>query len=385
MIGSDLISFVSQGSGVALRLGPLKAMPVESRRFTLSWLLMSGQINFENIGQFMALRGHMVADWDAALDAALCICPSSAEVLYAAIRCSGRKRIYCYANDLIDRYLSVAEKKLAHDTAREMLRIRMLQERAGFEQLRTSFSWDSVERSFDNQISKASYGTQIQYLGLAADGLLDGPSEYSNPAFFFKNVSGIAKRGVIAHSGDCSMLAACKKIMDADKISVVGKGTSVFESGFGERVDSADFVVRVNHFPKATEVLDLGAMTDLVFYAGHLADRFGENIAASGFDSPLMVLLSHYRGSYNASKGTYATLEDELCHLIECVSYRRATTGLRALLLVSFLAKGSAEVTLYGFDFYSDDPNKAALNHELEYERFFAREFLPAAANVTVV
>lgn len=385
MIAPGVISNLPSESGEAMRLGYLRSLSAESRRFSLFWLLVSGQIGFGNIGQFMALRGHIIDDWDAALKAALSICPLSPEVLYSGIRCYGRRGEYGYADDLIFRYMELGGKRPLNDLAREVFR-NQLQGRIGksYEVSRV-MTWDFVDPIFDNEVSKASYSAQMQFLGLSPARTIGVASDFGSPVDCFQKMTWIARNAVHVFSEEKGFVLACRKITEAKKISVVGKGVSAMDSDYGKEIDAADLVVRVNHLPKEGEYSSLGQKTGVVFYAGHLAQRFGGSNPHLGSGSSLNVLLSHYRGSYNPRNGTYETLEDQFCHLIESISYRRATTGLRALLLVSLLANDSATVALYGFDFYSDDPNKAALNHELNYERWFTSDFLPALTNVIVV
>lgn len=97
--------------------------------------------------------------------------------------------------------------------------------------------------------------------------------------------------------------------------------------------------------------------------------------------------------SYVARKvQTEQPAEYFLDYLIESITYRRATTGLRVLVLVSLLLDLEADIRAFGFDFYTtlEKPgqsldsvrNSAAMGHEIDYEYWFARSVLPMISSL---
>ncbi|AMJ99764.1 hypothetical protein AVL55_17350 [Alteromonas macleodii] len=179
-----------------------------------------------------------------------------------------------------------------------------------------------------------------------------------------------------------------KKLRDAESCAYVGKGYSLFTESNNQReiIDSNEVVIRVNHLPKPTDVKTLGSKTDILIAAPHinLKKLLNESIySETNFD---IYEVSPYRAYANQKNQNFYNIDFDIQNLIELLSYRRATSGLRGIIELMLLELENIRFNFLGMDFYcegnginiSDNQarNSAGMAHEIDFERLLFRRLL---------
>lgn len=184
-----------------------------------------------------------------------------------------------------------------------------------------------------------------------------------------------------------------RRLADARSVAVVGNGPSLLGRGFGAPIDAADLVIRINFPVIQAHEADVGSRTDVMVFSDGLLGRLPSLLARDPRygDLPLLVVsaLPSREDLLAASVSAGlrlgmmpATMRDSLTRL----SYDLATTGCLILCLCAIMSTGS--IALYGFDFYKDRTrphyfsghDQPFLGHDVDYERFFVEEVIPAIA-----
>lgn len=169
-------------------------------------------------------------------------------------------------------------------------------------------------------------------------------------------------------------------------IAIIGKGMSLKNMSYGKMIDSSDFVIRINHIPSEAEYLDYGSKTDLLLYADHLESKFLDD----KYHNLLKLKLSPFTEYGRFKNITLGPKDTPLSYLVELISYRRATTGLRALIYFSLLMEFD-NVNAFGFDFYNFNEvkvrdeavrNSAGMAHEIDYESWYSKNVLTKISNI---
>ena len=372
------------------RLAPefLRSLSAAQRTDTFVRLMQSGELVGKPFKNFMNRRILFFLEWEAAIFQYYEKNPHDVACLSALSFHLGREHKFIRANECLGKWLAI-KKMSDNDMARQAMRNQFL---APADECCLP-DWELVEPIFQNPLSVASYRLQ-GFISSARDREESEDSSIEEKTAFQRQLDE-AKQDArltsdIKSRADLSRLVAL--LRGAKSVAVIGKGNSLKGKGLGADIDGFDVVLRVNHAAKPEQADDFGSRTSAVMYARHLEEKFGKS-SAEGAPMGVSVALLDANRSYVARKvQTEQPAEYFLDYLIESITYRRATTGLRVLVLVSLLLDLEADIRAFGFDFYTtlEQPgqsldsvrNSAAMGHEIDYEYWFARSVLPMISSL---
>jgi len=367
----------------------LRSLSSAERVDTFVRLMQSEKLVGHCFRIFMNRRKPYFLEWETAVFQFYEKNPQDLACLRALSVHLGREQKFICANEYLGKWLAI-KKMSDNDVARQAMRNQFL---ASADECCLP-DWALVEPIFQNPLSVASYRLQgfissVSDRDESEDGSIEENTAFQRQLDKAKQDARLTRD--IKSRADLSRLVAL--LRGAKSVAVIGKGNSLKGKGLGIDIDGFDVVLRVNHAAKPEQSDDFGSHTSAVIYARHLEEKFGKS-SAEGAPMGVSVALLDANRSYVARKKmqTEQPAEYFLDYLIESITYRRATTGLRVLVLVSLLLDLEADIRAFGFDFYTtpEKPgqslhsvrNSAGMAHEIDYEFWFARSVLPMISSL---
>ncbi len=172
--------------------------------------------------------------------------------------------------------------------------------------------------------------------------------------------------------------------LDGKSVAIVGNARALADMDYGEDIDEADLVIRINRAPRPS-AFSHGTRTDWLALATTLDRRLARRISAAR-----VLWMSHKRkrlplwaleteGFYLHPVGAFATLRDTLG--------APPTTGLMMIDLVA--ASNAAVIDLYGFDFFDSlsltgSRTAADVPHDFGVEAAFVHRLIEADPRITL-
>lgn len=335
---------------------------------------------------FFNLRRFYFDDWESAVLRFFKEDPSSAMCIRLLAFHYARKGDPKMSNFYLKQLFDIQGNK-PNDSVRHFFRNQIVAGSVGEELGEGSINWDAVEPFFKNTLSASSYAFQSRVAANRGSEVELSCRKELEDGFRSEVVKA---RELLEETRDVSARrdwsVVLEMIKGARTIAVVGKGNSAKGLGLGQTIDSHDLVLRVNHKGSYDSADDYGAKTSVVFHGGHLRKSYQE-LGEAG--STPAVLLSGFPSYVERRGSVVMPNEHRLEYFVDSIGYKRATTGLRLLIALSLLLelRADVEINAFGFDFYTcpapgqggvdEVRNSAAVPHEIDYEKWFAHEFLP--------
>ena len=185
-------------------------------------------------------------------------------------------------------------------------------------------------------------------------------------------------------------LEVMEKILGSKSVALVANGPSLKGRGLGQEIDAHDLVIRCN-FPEFTRFCgDVGRKADIVFFNEFLVNVLPELMAREPAYNRCAALAFHPKPAAQFIEEHYlrsvearvSRIQPKLREIYRSFFYTRPTTGLMGIILISVVLRKNLDI--YGFDFYNHTtahyfPSSAPvfLGHELQYEQWFLKHFLP--------
>lgn len=302
------------------------------------------------------------------------VLPNSPLVFRTMAFCEGRAGAYDDASSAVRRFLQLAPGG-GYDSRRELLRLEWLragssaESRAGTAPIALAGAGPLTQESYRLQ-SLFADGGAVHLIGL--DALISGELRKCDTALATKALAGDADAGVVA--------AMLMRLRSAERIALVGNGSSVLGRKLGSEIEAHDCVVRFN-FPRLSGFeADVGRRTDLMLIDNSHRTSVVTRILREPEYPGLPVLVTS-GGERTASQDPPPGLPQAYIKLGNAISYDRGTTGFRAIVMAVLMFR--RPVTLYGFDFFAPgepghyyERGVASPHHEVGYEAWFVRRFL---------
>ena len=200
----------------------------------------------------------------------------------------------------------------------------------------------------------------------------------------------VAPDPLILEQNGTVRLEVMEKILGAKSVALVANGPSLKGRGLGEEIDAHDLVIRCNFSEFTRFCGDVGRRADVVFFNESLVNVLAglmarepayKRCAALAFHPEPAALFSEDHYLRNV-EGRVSRIQPKLREFYRSFFYTRPTTGLMGIILISVVLRKSLDI--YGFDFYSQStahyfPSSSPvfLGHELQYEQWFLKHFLP--------
>ncbi len=181
-----------------------------------------------------------------------------------------------------------------------------------------------------------------------------------------------------------------KKLIAAKSIVLVANGPSLSGSLSGAAIDAHDVVIRCNFpvFSRFSE--DVGRRVDIVFFNESLVPTLPEMLTREPQFKECLSLAFHPEPGPLFDDQHYARnmndrvskIPPKLREFYRSFFYTRPTTGLMGIILISVLL--GKDLSIFGFDFYEQamthyypSTSPVFLGHELQYEKWFLKHFIP--------
>ncbi len=168
------------------------------------------------------------------------------------------------------------------------------------------------------------------------------------------------------------------------RIALVGNARSLSERGYGDEIDAADLVIRINRAPMPA-VVSHGMRTDVLALATRI-----DAACLQRLDPSLTLWMSHKRKRlpwHVASRPGFALPPLEGFERLRAALGAPPTTGV---MMIDLLACSAANaVTLFGFDFFASQSltgSRTALQvpHDFSGERGFVAALIARDARFTL-
>jgi CMP-N-acetylneuraminic acid synthetase len=191
----------------------------------------------------------------------------------------------------------------------------------------------------------------------------------------------LAGAAAAGHAPARAALDWIERLRDARSVALVGNAPCLAGDGAGQAIEAHALVLRFNYPVLRGFEADAGCRTDLILFAAahraRLAKRIGRDPAYAKTPS-----MGTHAMAPNAEGPLPPGMPASLLRLIAELSYGRATTGFRGVVLASLIL--GRPPALFGFDsfrpggrghYYGE--GGAPFTHEMDYERWFVEHFLP--------
>lgn len=331
----------------------------------------------DNLPRYFNLRSFYYMEWLNSTLAFYRLNRSNVSTLKLLSKHYQRDAFFSISNEFIEKYFEYGGNPTS-DIGREFIRNKFMSMDIKNISLETDLLESRrVESIYKNAVSLSSYSIQKAFLSKNGniDSLKNKISHFQ--ATIQKEVNNISHQ-----CEDYKSLISTFNNINL-RIVIVGKGETLKGKKNGKNIDANDFIVRVNHLPKNDDFDDYGSKTDLLIYGDHLEGKFKDievkKLKISPYDK------------YNIEKNNlYPEGSVSLSYIVESITYRRATTGLRCLVSLAILLN-IKNLTAYGFDFYNynregiTDNNirsRAGMAHEIDYESWFSKNVLTKVSNI---
>ena len=301
--------------------------------------------------------------------------PDSPLVHRTAAFCEARAGDYDAACAALRRFLALAPGA-GYDSRRELLRLELIRPDSSAESRAATIP---AALAHAGPIGRESYQAQSRVAAGEApdrtrlDALVDAELARCDARLAEKTATGDADAIAVA--------AILARLRTATGVALVGNGPSVRGRGLGPEIEAHDCVVRFN-FPMLAEFhADVGQRTDLMLIDASHRATMPTRIAWDPH-YPSVPALATSGGDRAPGQPPPPGLPQDYVELGTNLAYERGTTGFRAIVMVALALR--RPVTLYGFDFFPPGQDghyfgagTASIHHEVGYEAWFVRRFLP--------
>lgn len=304
------------------------------------------------------------------------VMPNSPLVFRTMAFCEARAGAYDDASNALRQFLRI-DPGAGYDSRRELLRVEWLRAGSSAES-RAEVTPIALARA--GRLAQESYRLQSLYAGggrgdlIALAALISRELRQCDAALLTKAMAGDPDAGIVN--------AILMRLRSAERIALVGNGSSVLGRKLGDEIEAHDCVVRFN-FPRLSGFeADVGRRTDLMFIDNSHRYSVPTRVLREPEYPGLPVLVTS-GGERGPSQDPPPGLPQDYINLGNTISYHRGTTGFRAIVMAILMFR--RPVTLYGFDFFAPgevghyyERGTASVHHEVGYEAWFVRRFLPS-------